>query len=185
MPEVDVALPVSVPKISGDSIKDLLRFSFQGYAVWLEAEQFPSFLDTASPHKSDAQNNDLDQVIRTASQDLDVFPIPVPHMTMLYGITHLPEREVRKRFQYLALQFQEEEWPILQPEGFLSDIEINGLNGGEMVRSDIGSCGNSWCHCQLTRSPLLSTLQLIVEHGLDRDKFQDLRRIRAPYRSSF
>jgi hypothetical protein len=129
MSQVDVAEPVAVPETLSNSmiVKDVLRFAFQGYAIWLEAEQFPI-------SNNNNKNNDLDQVIRTASHELNVFPIPVPHLTMLYGISHLSEREVRKRFQDLALQLQEEDSPLLQPDGFLSNTEIDGINGGGMVR---------------------------------------------------
>ena len=89
---------------------------FAGYSIWLEPEQF---------------QGDLEAAIRTASKELDVIPVPAPHSTVIYGISHLEEAEVKKRFQQLA--FKLTEWPRLEHKGFITDIELNGVNGGEMV----------------------------------------------------
>ena len=48
-------------------LKDTLRFSFSGYSIWLDPEQFDS---------------DLDNAIKVASKELGVYPIPAPHVTL-------------------------------------------------------------------------------------------------------
>jgi len=136
MAQVDVHDPAAIPETLDSSMivkKEGLRFVFQGYAIWLEAEQFPSSAPTNLLSER-SRDNDLDQAIRVASQELDVHPIPAPHLTALYGINHLPEHEVQQRFRDLANELQDwDQSPMLEPDGFLSDIEIEGVNGGEMV----------------------------------------------------
>ena len=97
-------------------VQDPLRFVFSGYSVWLELEQF---------------HRDLDRAIQTASTELGVRPIPAPHVTVVYGISHLPQEEVRKRFMEVVEKIPL--WPPLKHKGFVSDVEWNGVNGGLMV----------------------------------------------------
>ena len=111
-------------------MKDELRFVFHGYAVWLETEQFPQ---TGAIPTTFCDKNDLDLVVQVASQELNVVPIPAPHLTALYGISHLGEEEIRQRFQNLAIELRGLVLPMMQPSGFLSDVEIEGENGGLMV----------------------------------------------------
>jgi hypothetical protein len=106
-------------------VKNALRFEFEGYSVWLEPEQF---------------QGDLDKAIQTASEELRVIPIPVPHATLVYGISHLPEVEVKRRFNEVALKISE--WPSLELKGFLTDIELDGLDGGTMVRKRKGNASH-------------------------------------------
>jgi hypothetical protein len=128
----------------------ILAFQFQGYAIWLDLEQQqhqqqhepkPCFLNPP-PHTTttsvEETKQDLDDALRTAGAELGVAPIPAPHVTALYGIQHLSEDEVRQRFQDVANElfwFRQRwsSWPLLEPVGFLSDVEIAGKNGGQMV----------------------------------------------------
>ena len=48
-------------------LNDALRFSFSGYSIWLDPEQY---------------NSDLDKAIKVASKELGVYPIPAPHVTL-------------------------------------------------------------------------------------------------------
>jgi hypothetical protein len=111
-------------------VKEPLRFTFSGYSIWLEPEQF---------------QNDLDLACEESTARLGVLhAIPSPHVTAIYGMTHLSEMEVRKRFQQvvsdLSFLFHDgnhhhqhhQQWPVLQHKGFINDIEINGVNGGQM-----------------------------------------------------
>lgn len=97
-------------------MKNALRFVFSGYSIWLEPEQF---------------KGDLEVAIQTASKELGVLAVPVPHATAVYGISHLGESQVKERFRELASSIGE--WPALEHKEFLSDIEIDGINGGLMV----------------------------------------------------
>lgn len=110
-------------------MKDGLRFVFHGYAIWLETEQF----STAAVPTKFCEKNDLDRALQVASEELKVLPIPAPHLTALYGISHLAEDEIRQRFRDLACELRGMVLPIMEPSGFLSDVEIEGKNGGLMV----------------------------------------------------
>eukprot|EP00429_Kryptoperidinium_foliaceum_P038562 CAMPEP_0176178206 /NCGR_PEP_ID=MMETSP0120_2-20121206/91311_1 /TAXON_ID=160619 /ORGANISM="Kryptoperidinium foliaceum, Strain CCMP 1326" /LENGTH=249 /DNA_ID=CAMNT_0017516355 /DNA_START=13 /DNA_END=762 /DNA_ORIENTATION=- len=134
MAEVEVLEPVAVPEAPVDSmiVKDGLRFVFQGYAIWLDVEQFQVPSSEWGSGLRAGRSNDLERAISVSSQELNVYPIPAPHLTALYGINHLSESDTRKRFQDLAESLQGEEWPILEPDGFTSDVEIAGINGGLM-----------------------------------------------------
>lgn len=94
-----------------------LRFIFSGYSVWLELEQF---------------DGDLDSALHTTSKELSVHAIPAPHVTVVYGVSHLPESEARKIFREVVLD-RIPYWPQLKHKGFLTDVEWDGVNGGQMV----------------------------------------------------
>jgi hypothetical protein len=98
-------------------VQEPLKFIFKGYSVWLELESF---------------ENDLDAVLQTASTELGVHKIPSPHVTVIYGVSHLPEWQVRKNFRDIVLE-QIPEWPPLKHKGFITDVEYEGVNGGLMV----------------------------------------------------
>ena len=98
-------------------VQDPLKFIFSGYSIWLELEQF---------------DNDLDTVLHTASAELGVLPIPAPHVTVVYGVSHLPEWQARKKFRDVVLEHIPE-WPALKHKGFITDVEYEGVNGGLMV----------------------------------------------------
>jgi hypothetical protein len=100
-----------------------LDFVFKGYSIWLELDQVES---------------DLDKAVEAAALDLHVHAIPVgdcgcqwcgndciltffnskaPHVTVIYGISHLSEDECLKRFREdLATRVQA--WQELRVKGF-------------------------------------------------------------------
>lgn len=94
-----------------------LDFVFKGYSIWLEL----------------AQNaNDLDDALDEAARDLDVDRIPAPHVTVIYGMTHLSETEVLRQFrEELVPNLQT--WPDLRVKGFKVDKSFDGVDGQEMV----------------------------------------------------
>jgi hypothetical protein len=107
-----------------------LQFEFKGYSVWLEPVQY---------------DNDLSLAIKTASQELGVLPIPMPHVTAIYGMSHLSsETEAIRRFRNAILECRStnannnnkhEKWPSsLEYKGIVSGVEWDGINGGTMVR---------------------------------------------------
>jgi len=93
--------------------REPLRFEFSGYTVWLEPE------DT---------NYDISQTIQGVAQELHLLPISRPHVTAIYGMTHLSMEEVFEK--WLEVKNKISYWPILKPIGVLADIDINGINGG-------------------------------------------------------
>ena len=128
---------VTLPEPLDDTmiLKEGLRFVFSGFAVWLELEQFPSS-EWGQPSLADSPRNDLEKAIHTASQELNVYPIPAPHMTALYGIDHLSEQECRMKFKDLSKNMLSNKstpgWPMLRPSGFLSGVEVSGAEEGGM-----------------------------------------------------
>lgn len=95
-----------------------LDFVFKGYSIWLELEQ--------------AIDNDLDKALEAAAFDLDVDVIPEPHVTAIYGMSHLSETEVLRRFRE-GLVPRVEAWPELRVKGFRVDKSFDGVDGQEMV----------------------------------------------------
>ena len=101
--------------------REPLRFEFEGYTIWLELEE-------------ESHNYDFTKAIQQASRELQVQPIPHPHVTAIYGMTHFSSLE-----KILAKWEQVKEciksWPELKPRGFISDVEIAGINGALMSMS--------------------------------------------------
>lgn len=95
-----------------------LDFEFKGTSIWLELEQ------TAS---------DLDIALEAAAHDLDVDCIPAPHVTAVYGISHLTETQVLSRFREDLVPCVKS-WPELRVKGFKVDKSFDGVDGQEMVR---------------------------------------------------
>ena len=102
-------------------VDGMLRYSFAGYSIWLDPEQFDA---------------DLDNAIHVASTELGVYPIPEPHITLMYGIKRMSEVEARKRFRgVFSNNAAVQKWPTMQQQGFVSDVELDGVNGGTMVKN--------------------------------------------------
>lgn len=100
--------------------KDTLRFVFTGYSIWLELEQV---------------NHDLDIAIALASKHINVHPIPTPHVTVMYGLNHLPEEDMKERFQSLKTL----NWPPLEATKLYHGIEYDGIDCGTMVSAGTSS----------------------------------------------
>ena len=94
-----------------------LDFVFRGYSIWLELEQ---------------HSDDLDLALSAAAQALDVECIPAPHVTALYGMNHLTETQVLRRFRE-RLMPRVVSWPELRVKGFKVDKCYDGVDGQEMV----------------------------------------------------
>ena len=93
-----------------------LDFVFKGYSIWLELEQV---------------ENDLDRALQAAAVDLDVDVIPEPHVTAIYGMTHLTESQVLTQFRE-SLVPRIQSWPELRVQGFKVDKSFDGQDGQEM-----------------------------------------------------
>ena len=111
VPSVSITAPTLPPK------REPLLFSFVGYSIWLELEQHDS---------------DLDRILRAAATDEGVLTIPCPHVTVLYGMEHLTEEEVRNRFRE-KIATEIEAWPRIHAKGLLCDKSFDGVDGEEMV----------------------------------------------------
>ena len=95
--------------------RDPLKFVFSGYSIWLEPEEY---------------QNDLTLAIDTATAGLGLrLGIPLPHVTLLYGINHLTEIEARKRFLETCSTSAVGKTLIeeFKFKGFMNDIELNGV----------------------------------------------------------
>lgn len=108
--------------------RDSLYYEFVGYSIWLEVEQY---------------ENDLDRAISIAAEDLGLFPIPEPHVTAIYGMTHLAEEDIKDKFASIRQEI--ESWPNLRVNGVITDIEQRGISGGLMDMA--------WSELTLATSP--------------------------------
>eukprot|EP00978_Attheya_sp_CCMP212_P014359 scaffold36512_cov59-Attheya_sp.AAC.5 len=108
--------------------RDSLYYEFVGYSIWLEVEQY---------------ENDLYRAISIAAEDLGLFPIPEPHVTAIYGMTHLAEEEIKDKFASLRQEI--ESWPSLRVKGLITDTEQAGVSGGLMDMA--------WSELTLATSP--------------------------------
>uniref|UniRef100_A0A7S2RIR2 Uncharacterized protein n=2 Tax=Eucampia antarctica TaxID=49252 RepID=A0A7S2RIR2_9STRA len=96
-----------------------LSFRFCGYTLWLEPEQF---------------DNDLSQAMSMACTAHGLHPIPSPHITLIYGMTHLTETEVQHLFRHdLQLLLRKGWGEPFQSIGILADKTFDGVNGENMV----------------------------------------------------
>lgn len=94
---------------------------------------------------------DLSRMVDDAAIKFQTIPIPMPHVTALYGI-ELEEEDVRRIFREDVRRVLEERaverrqksgfaasgpreplWPDLEALGILVDVEYNGVNRGTMV----------------------------------------------------
>jgi hypothetical protein len=80
-------------------------------------------------------DRDLSFIVQHYAQRKGIVPIPLPHVTAIYGILHLSEEIVRKRFLEFVTKKRFESWPPLKPVGIYVDVEYLGVNGGQMVSS--------------------------------------------------
>lgn len=129
---------------SEEQLRTPLRFTFKGWSIWLDLQQSPT--------------RDIDAAISYAASRENVHPIPAPHVTVLYGMNHLDEDNIRRRFRELnatiasigtsigngqsgddtagnTISKAGGRWPTLLPKGVLVDTEYDGVNGGTMDMS--------------------------------------------------
>ena len=111
-----------IRKKERDSLREPLRFVFSGLSIWLEID--------GCQH-----GGDFHSCIQACAAAFDLEPIPAGHVTAIYGMTHLTEQEaIHKFLNHVKPQLLERtcKWPSLQPIGLLSDVELNGVNDGQM-----------------------------------------------------
>ena len=134
-----------------------LRFVFKGWSVWLDVEEPPG----SSGANATTTTGPFTEALAYAASRHSVNPIPAPHVTVIYGIDHIDEDMVLRRFRSLGESLTQlmlgrndtAMWPPLASKGVLSDIEIDGVNGGTMTMA--------WSEISLQTSKLQESL---VEH---------------------
>uniref|UniRef100_A0A6V2NWX6 Uncharacterized protein n=1 Tax=Ditylum brightwellii TaxID=49249 RepID=A0A6V2NWX6_9STRA len=111
-----ISSTLSLDSLSPSQLKrEPLRYEFAGFTIWLELEQFDSDLSNAIQYFADTHG---------------LLPLPRPHVTALYGMTHLNESEAISLFRSIPSHLPEKRWPAFQrPVGVLMDIAQNGVNG--------------------------------------------------------
>lgn len=89
-------------------------------------------------------------MVDAAADRFQTSPIPMPHVTALYGINNMEEREVKRIFREDVIGMLREKavkrskqgddsrtfqslWPDLIAEGVLVDVEYDGVGNGTMV----------------------------------------------------
>ena len=119
---VAAPLPTTVPFNSFSIVpqREPLKFEFRGYSIWLEINGCEI-------------GGDYHSCILDCANIFGVQPI-VGHVTAIYGMNHLSEIDFIHRFVNVVkpIFVKRGGWPSLKPVGLLSDVEINGVNGGEM-----------------------------------------------------
>lgn len=97
-----------------------LLFRFCGYTIWLEPEQF---------------DNDLSDAMSMSCTNHGLHPIPMPHITLLYGMTHLSQEEAQRLFrhEFQALITENNGWgQAFQTVGVIADKTFDGVDGEQM-----------------------------------------------------
>ena len=138
-----------------------LRFVFKGWSVWLDVEEPPN---NSAANVTTTTTGPFTEALAYAASRHSVYPIPAPHITVIYGIDHIDEDMVLRRFRSLGESLTQlmlgrndtAMWPPLTSKGVLSDIEIDGVNGGTMTMA--------WSEISLQTSELQESL---VEHVWD------------------
>eukprot|EP00565_Helicotheca_tamesis_P003590 CAMPEP_0185736754 /NCGR_PEP_ID=MMETSP1171-20130828/28696_1 /TAXON_ID=374046 /ORGANISM="Helicotheca tamensis, Strain CCMP826" /LENGTH=276 /DNA_ID=CAMNT_0028407471 /DNA_START=221 /DNA_END=1048 /DNA_ORIENTATION=+ len=101
----------SPPKLK----REPLRYKFTGLAIWLEIKQ---------------TNSDLSNAIQHFAGTHGLLPIPRPHITALYGMTHMTTSEAIALFRTIPSRLPGRKWPTFQkPVGVLQDVAFEGVNG--------------------------------------------------------
>lgn len=89
-------------------------------------------------------------MVDDAADRFQTSPIPMPHVTALYGINNMDEGDVKRIFREDVIEVLKEKaierskhcddsritqslWPDLIAEGVLVDVEYNGVGNGTMV----------------------------------------------------
>jgi len=124
------------------SLREPLRFKFKGYSIWLEVDEF---------------ENDLTDTIHRAAKELGVVPIPGAHLTVVYGIDNLTDDEILNRFDRIEEKIKS--WPTLRPRGVITDIELEGVQGGLMDMA--------WTEISFATSPEHESLVSLVHEIFD------------------
>lgn len=114
--------PDNYPLFAGSKReREPLQFDFRGYSIWCEIDGCEV-------------GGDYHCCIQDCAKLFGVQPIH-GHVTAMYGMAHLSEDEIVHRFLNIVKpEFTERGgWPaLLKPVGLLSDVELEGVNDGEM-----------------------------------------------------
>ncbi|GFH50063.1 hypothetical protein CTEN210_06539 [Chaetoceros tenuissimus] len=107
-----------IPKTQERKKRPPMDFYFKGYSIWFEID-----------------HSDYTNCIQSCAKYFNVEPI-TPHVTALYGLTHLSETHTRHLFKTKVKSiFSKRQWPHLYPIRINNYIEFNGINGGTMDMS--------------------------------------------------
>lgn len=87
-----------------------------GYSIWLEVSQ---------------TDRDLEKAISSVSLDNSLCPIPAPHCTVLYGVSHLSEEEIKNVFRD-KIAPAAKDWPALETKGSHVGVCYDGVDGEDM-----------------------------------------------------
>lgn len=88
--------------------------------MWLELEQ---------------HDGDLGKAVAMAAADKGLLPIPEPHCTVLYGISHMSEDEFKECFRNKVVPSLKDGWPPLSAKGPYFGVSYDAVNGDEMDMS--------------------------------------------------
>ena len=150
--DVEATTSTTSTTTSHSILRPPLRFVFKGWSIWLDVEA-----EGTPPGK-------FTDALAYAARRHAVQPIPAPHVTVIYGIDHIAEEAVRRRFRSLEASLSQLRegrndtavWPPLASKGVLSDIELEGVDGGTMTMA--------WSEVSLQTSELQERL---VDHVWD------------------
>lgn len=76
-------------------------------------------------------DRDLEKAIASVSVDHSLCPIPAPHCTVVYGVSHLSESEIRNVFRDKIVPAAQG-WPALETKGSQVGVTYDGVDGEEM-----------------------------------------------------
>lgn len=88
--------------------------------------------------------HDLEKAVASAALDKQLWPIPEPHCTVLYGIDHMTEEEAKQCFREKCVPIAQH-WPPFKPKGQFNGVSFDGVDGEEMDMS--------WIELALHSSP--------------------------------
>ena len=76
-------------------------------------------------------DQDLEKAIASVALDHSLCPIPAPHCTVVYGVSHLSESEIRNVFRDKIAPVAHG-WPALETQGSQVGVSYDGVDGEEM-----------------------------------------------------
>lgn len=92
-----------------------LQWVFKGLTLWLEYEEFDGDLTRA-----------IDEAVRVYGTE----KIPMPHSTIIYGMSHMTVDEAKKKLAEIPSVLPEGRWAFMEkPRGLTCDIAVEGRPG--------------------------------------------------------
>lgn len=135
----------SLPSLTADEpTTKKLNWEFHGLTLWLELEEYDS---------------DISNAIEDFAHKYKTESIPKPHMTAIYGMTHLTVNEAKEKLH--SIKDLIPSWPkFTRPTGVVSDIAKAGLPGQV--------CTIAWCELTLSSNQEHEqTLDRLYSHFYD------------------